>query len=129
MIGPTDLYPRQTISELVDHLNYQKLVIESMGAGVVIVDKDAKVMDINPVAAEMANRSLEQVLGTPITAVFPKSERPELIRALKAVAQDLSLKNTRVEMTVFGKKLKAVVSLLRIEGDIGGWIIVLMEGN
>lgn len=128
-IDAGDLYPRQAISELVDHLNYRKFVIESMGVGILIADKDAKVIETNPVAAEMACRSLDQVLGTPVMAVFPKSERPQLIRALKAVAQDLSLKSTRAKMTVFGKKLKAVVSLLRMEGDIGGWIIVLMEEN
>ncbi|MDZ7699605.1 MAG: response regulator [Deltaproteobacteria bacterium] len=129
LIETGDLYPRQTISELMDHLNYRKFVIESMGVGVLIVDKDAKVLEINPLAAEMAGRSLEQVLGTPVMAVFPKSERPQLIRSLKAVAQDLSLKNTRAQMTVLGKKLKALVSLLRIEEDIGGWIIVLMEDD
>jgi len=129
LIEVGDLYPRQAISELVDHLNYRKFVIESMGVGVLIVDKDAKVIEINPLAAELAGRSFEQVLSTPVMAVFPKSERVHLIRALKAVAQDLSLKNTRAQMTVLGKKLKAVVSLLRIEGDIGGWIIVLMEEN
>jgi len=126
-IEPGDLYPRQTISELVDHLNYQKFVIESMGVGIIIVDKDAKVIEMNPVAVELTKRSPEEVLSMPVTAVFPKSERTQLIRALKAVALDLSLKSIRTQITISSKRLRAVVSLLRIEGDIGGWIIVLVE--
>jgi PAS domain-containing protein len=128
-IKPGDLYPRQTISELVDHINYQKFVIESMGAGILIVDKDAKVIDINPVAVDLTKKSLEEALSKPVTAIFPKSERTPLIRALKAVAQDLSLRSIRTELTLFSRRIRAVVSLLRIEGDIGGWIVVLMEEN
>ena len=127
LIEPGEMYPRQTTLELVEHLNYQKCVLESMGVGVMILDKDAGIISINPVALELMEGSFEEVLNTPVTSMFPKGERPRLIDALKAVAQDPSLKSTPVDVSGPAKPLRAVASLLRIEQDPQGWILVLVE--
>ncbi len=128
-IEPGEMYPRQTTSELMEDLNYQRFVLESVGVGIVIVDKDARIISVNPMALELAGCSFEEVLSTPVTSMFPGSQKPHLIGALKAVAQDPSLKSTSVEMTVVARRLRAIVSLLRMEANIGGWVIVLVENE
>ena len=46
-IDPGRLYPRQATAELVDELNFQKAVFDSIGIGILVVDRDARVMRAN----------------------------------------------------------------------------------
>jgi len=126
-VEPGVLHPRQVTGELIDILNFQKGVIESIGFGIVVVDKDARVINATPQAFEILNRSPEDILNKHITSFFPKEERTYLIDALRAVVQNQALPRVRIAILTDAKTLRLTVSLLKAGGDIVGWVIAIEE--
>jgi len=122
-----DLYPRQATTELIKELNFQKAIIESIGLGIVVVDKDARVMSANSQALEISKKTLEEILNEPVTSLFSKDERVPLIDALKGVARNSGLRKISFNITVKSQEIRLAVSLLRIGGDVVGWVVA-MEG-
>jgi CheY-like chemotaxis protein len=121
------LYPRQVTAGLVDALNFQKAVVESIGFGIMVVDKDARVINATSQALEILNASPGDILNKHITSLFPKHERTYLIDALKAVAQNQALQKVNLNVVVDAKGSRLTVSLLRLRGDIAGWIVAMEE--
>lgn len=126
-LEPGTLYPRQVTRELIDTLNFQKAVIESIGFGIVVVDRDARVISATSRALEILNASPGDVLNKHITALFPQRERSYLIDALKAVARNVALGKVCLNLVVDPKAARLTVSLLRLGGDIAGWIVAMEE--
>jgi len=126
-LEPGTLYPRQITSELVDRLNFHKGLIESIGFGILVVDRDARVINATSQALDILNASPGDILNKHITSLFPRQERAYLIDALKAVAQNLDLKKVRLNIVVDAKITQLTVSLLRVGSDIAGWIIAVEE--
>lgn len=124
-LEPGTLYPRQVTSELIDTVNFQRGIIESIGFGLVVVDRDARVINATPQALETLDAPLENILNRHITSLFPRQERPYLIDALKAVVQNRDLKRARLYMGAGPGPLRITVSLLRVGSEIAGWIIVM----
>ena len=120
-------YPRQATAELVEELNFQKAIIESIGLGIVVVDKDARIINGTLQALEISKKSLEEILNEPITSLFPKEGRVPLIDALKGVARNPGLRKISFNMTVKSQEIRLAVSLLRISGDVVGWVIAMEE--
>ncbi len=127
IIEPGTLYPRQVTAELVDELNFQRAITESIGLGIVVVDKDARIMNANSQALEIANKTLENILNEPVTSLLPKEGRSPLIDALKGVAQNPGLRKISFNVTAKSQEIRLAVSLLRIRGDIVGWVIAMEE--
>ena len=126
-IEPGTIYPRQATAELVKELNFQKAIIESIGLGIVVVDKDARIMSANSQALEISKIPLEEILNEPITCLFPKDERVSLIDALKGVARNPGMRKLNLNMIVKSQEIRLTVSLLRISGNVVGWVVA-MEG-
>ena len=122
-----DLYPRQATTELIEELNFQKAIIESIGLGIIVVDKDARIINATSQSLEIAKKSLEEILNEHITSLFPKEGRVPLIDALKGVARDLGLRKISFNMTVKSQEIRLAVSLLRKSGDAVGWVIAMEE--
>jgi len=126
-IEPGTPYPRQVTGELVETLNFQKAIIESVGLGIVVVDKDARIINATSQALEISKKSLKEILNEPVTSLFPKQGRVPLIDALKGVARNPGLKKIGFDMTVKSRGIRLAVSLLRIGGDVAGWVIAMEE--
>ncbi|OQX66217.1 MAG: hypothetical protein B5M55_00580 [Desulfococcus sp. 4484_242] len=126
-VEPGVLHPRQVTGELIDTLNFQKGVIESIGFGIVVVDKDARVINATSRALELLNRSPEDILNKHITSFFPKEERAYLIDALKAVVRNQALPRVRIAILTDAKTLRLTVSLLKVGREIMGWVIAIEE--
>lgn len=126
-LEPGILYPRQVTAELIDTLNFQKAVIESIGFGILVVDRDARVINATSQALEILNASPGDILNKHITSLFPHEERAYLIDALKAVARNTGLKKVRLSIILDSKGSCLTVSLLRLGGRIAGWIIAMEE--
>ena len=129
VIEPGILYPRQDTAELVDELNFQKAITESIGLGIIVVDKDARVMNATSQALEISNKSLEEILNEPITSLLPKEGRAPLIDALKGVARNPGLRKISFSITVRFQEIRLAVSLLRVSGDVTGWIVAMEEAD
>jgi len=125
IIEPGTPYPRQATAELVEKLNFQKAITESIGLGVVVVDRDARIINATSLALEISKKSLEEILNEPITSLLPKGGRVPLIDALKGVARDPGLRKISFNMTVKSQEIRSAVSLLRISGDVVGWVIAM----
>ena len=124
---PGNLYPRQITSELIEIINFQKAVYESIGVGVMVIDKDARVIEGNLHALTILNRPLEDLLARPVASMFPKKERAGLIEAMRSLISDQGLKRITLAMPVESREIRLTISLLRIRGDVGGWVITLHD--
>lgn len=127
LVDPGKLYPRLATSELVEELNFQRAVFDSVGVGILVVDRDARVMSANTLALELLKKPMEDVLNFRITDVFLQKARGRLVKALKTVAQNLDLKRHRFQLNSGSGALTLVVSMLRMGNDLDGWILT-MEG-
>ncbi len=127
IIKPGRLFPRQATSGLIDSMNFQHAVIESIGVGIIVVDKDTRAIKANSLALNMLNRPIEDVLNAPVTSLFPKKENARLINAFKRVVQDQGIKKIGLNIVFKAQDIKLIISLLRLNGEAIGWIIA-MEG-
>ncbi len=121
------LYPRLATSELVEELNFQKAVFDSVGAGILVVDRDARVMSANAMSLEILKKPMEDLLNLRITDVFPQEGRGRLVNALKTVAKNLDLKRHKFQLNSGYGTLRLVVSMLRMGNDLDGWILIMED--
>lgn len=123
------LYPRQATAELVEEIKFQKAVFDSVGIGILIVDRDARVMSANNMALEILSKPLEDLLNQRITAAFPQEGRGRLVNVLKDVAKNLNLKRRSLRLKFGSTELKLVASMLRLGNDLDGWILTMEDIN
>ena len=126
---PENLYPRQETAELIEAVNYRQAVIESVGVGLIVVDKDAKIVHANAAALETAHRELEDLLNRPITSVFPSREKARIIGALKNVIHERDTRRIALSVTIRSKEVRLVVSLFTSDDEIVGWIIAMEDSE
>ncbi len=127
LVDPGNLYPRQATAELVEELNFQRAVFDSIGLGVLVVDRDARVLCTNAMALTLLDKPLEEVLNIRITDVFPQKGRGRLVKALKEVAQNLDLKRRTFYLESDFGALKLVVSMLKMGDEPDGWILIMED--
>jgi len=126
-LEPGTMYPRQVTAELVDALNFHKGIIESAGFGMVVVDRDARVMNVNSQALDLLNASPADILNQHVTSLFPRQERAMVVEALKTVVRDQFVQKVRLHMVLNDKKVRLTVSLLKVLKDIAGWVIAMED--
>jgi len=130
LLEPGDLYPRQATVELMESLDFHRSVIESIGIGIVVVDKDARIISANSLALTMIDKSVEEVLNCPITALFPTRERAKLIDTLKGVIQSEESRKITLYTTIRSQEARIIVSPLKVDRKIAGWIVAMEDtGN
>ena len=123
------MYPDQITTELMETLDFQKAIIQSIPLGIIVVDKDARIIQANPPALDLIGKPLEKVLNAHVTAIFSENERATLCNTLKEVVHDKESKRVTVVMNLHSRKVRTLISLLRIDTKIGGWIIFMDEIN
>jgi PAS domain S-box-containing protein len=128
-LEPDKLHPRQVTVELIDSLNFQRAITESIGIGIIVVDKDAKIINANSLALDIIRKSHEEVLNCPITAIFPTRERAKVIDTLKSVIKSQEVRKTTFYPTIRSQEIRTTVSPLRIDGKIAGWIVAMEDTN
>ena len=62
LVEPGKLYPRQATAELIEELKFQKTIFDSVGIGILVLDRDARVMSANAMALELLNKPIEDVV-------------------------------------------------------------------
>jgi len=129
LIDPGNLYFRQATTELVEGMKFQKAVFDCIGVGILVLDRDARVMSANAMALELLNKPLEDVLNQRITAAFPREEQGRLVHVLKEVAKNLNLRKHSLSLTCGFEKLRLVVSILRMGNDLDGWVLAMEDIN
>jgi PAS domain S-box-containing protein len=127
IVEPLHLNPRQTTVELMDTVSFYQAVIENIGIGIIMVDKDARIINANSLALAIVGRSLEEILNYPITAIFPKTEKANLINVLKGVIQGEESRKITFYAPIHSQEIRIVVTPLTIDSKVTGWILVMED--
>ncbi len=128
VLEPGRLYPRRATMELMEIVEFHRAILDSLAAGVMVVDRDARVINTNTTALDMLGRPIEEVLCRPVTAVFPKTEKARLIDALKQVVHDRKRKKAGFPVSLQSRKIFVNVSLFtRKKTEIVGWVIAMED--
>jgi len=122
---PDNMIPRHITSELIQSVNFQEAITESIGIGIIVVDRDTRIIITNSLALDIINRSYEEVLNREIISVFPSEERAKVIGSLKRVLLKTERRKTSLFVIINSQKIRLTVSLLRLSGDIVGWVVAL----
>lgn len=125
ILEQAELAPRELTGELISSLNFEKSIIESVGIGIIVVDKDVRILSANSQSLGIMNKPLEKLLNRHITDIFPKSEKTKLIGSLKKVILDQELRKITLTVGTEYGEIRMIVSAFRINGEIAGWIITL----
>ena len=120
-------FPRQVTLELMESLNFQKAVTESLGIGVIVVDKDAKIINSNPAACRLLGLISEDLTNRPVTSLFEVDDKKSVVRALKEVLRDKENAGRVFETTLKSARVRVTVTMLMVAGEISGWTIALEE--
>jgi len=125
---PEKLFPRQETRELIDALGFHRAIIDSLGVGIIVAEKDARIVKINSEALEILNKPYEDVLNCLVTDLFSAREvKYHMVNALKNVVRNRKISKINFQSVIGGRETHVVVSLLNMEGKILGWIIVLED--
>ena len=95
-------------------------VVESMSDGIIVLDSQNRIMDLNPVAQRLTNSAPETAIGQPIEAILPDIRRP---REEPAVGKELVLATKEGER-IYDMRLSPLIGL---SGDPLTRIIVLRD--
>jgi len=127
IIESGNIFPRRESSDLIDSLHFQKSIIECIGIGIIILDSDIRIMEVNPLATRILNKSFPDLLNRPIISIFPDDEKQILINALKEVVHSKELDKAVFISAIGSSKIKVIVSQLIVSDNKVGWILVLED--
>jgi CheY-like chemotaxis protein len=120
------VFPRRDAVELLNSLKFQKAILADMGVGVMVVDKDAHIINTNSMALDITAKNAFDLLNHSVIDIFPSSSRNLLSEALKDAIKD---PETRVQTlpAVFNDRLvETRVSTVQLDGERVGWTVVLV---
>jgi PAS domain S-box-containing protein len=121
------IFPRREAMELLTALQFHRAIIENIGVGVIIVDKDTCVLSANPLALDIVQKSPVDVLNCPIADLFPPAQRAELKDALKRVLQEPEIKKACFTSIFNHHPTNTIVSPIICEDNEAGWIVALED--
>ncbi len=128
-----NIFPRREAMELLNTLQFHRAIIENIGVGVIIVDKDTRVLNANSLALAIVHKTAVDVLNCPIAELFPGADRVELKDALKHAIRGSELKTELKKVSFFATfnhhPTQTIVSPIVYEGHEAGWIVALQDND
>ncbi len=125
LFDPEKLFRRQATVDLLESLSFQQGIIESVGIGVVVVEKDARIVFVNQLGMEILRQPISKLLACRINEVFPAEEQKKILTGLKTVARDTEMRRQSFAVVVNDVAVQITVSILKVEGEIEGWVLLL----
>jgi PAS domain S-box-containing protein len=122
-----NIFPRREAMELLNTLQFHRAIIENIGVGVIIVDKDTRVLNANSLALDIVQKLAVDVLNCPIADLFPPAQRAELKDALKRVLREPQIKKACFTAVFNHHPTNTVVSPIICEDNKAGWIVALED--
>jgi CheY-like chemotaxis protein len=119
------VFPRRDAMELLGSLEFYQAAVNCLGVGVLILDKDTRIINANAAALAIVDQSLVDLLNRPIWDAFPPNRSGELIGALKATARRCRSGHSAFFVGLKGRMLRAVVSPLCLDDLPSGWVVAL----
>jgi len=132
-LSPTDkdlfdqkkVFRRQATVDLLESLSFQQGIVESAGMGIIVAERDARIVFVNTLALEILNQPLSAILSRPIPSIFPSTEKKKILAGLKIVARDTQVKRKSFTVIINNTAVRITVSILRVDGEIEGWVLML----
>ena len=121
------VYPRRDAVGLLNALKFHQAVIESLAVGVIVVDLDTRIVNVNLAAFEILDKSPTEVLNHPVLDVFPAEAKSKLSNVLKQVTQ-LPEKTKMSFVSEFDQRMirTSVSTISQPSGD-AGWVLVIED--
>jgi CheY-like chemotaxis protein len=119
------VFPRRDAVELLGALGFYRAAVDCLGTGMLIIDKDTRVINANPAALSILELPLENLLNRPVRDVFPANGSGELARAMKATARRSRSRPSAFFAGLNGRMVRAVVSPLCLSDQPAGWVLAI----
>jgi PAS domain S-box-containing protein len=123
------VYPRRDAMELLQTLKFHQAVIENMGVGIVVVDTDARILNVNALGYEIMDRSPTEILNRSVLDIFPASVKPKLSDTLKQVFQLPGRTKISFLVDFEDRSIRITVSAIVLSGGKVGWVLVLEDSD
>jgi two-component system nitrogen regulation sensor histidine kinase GlnL len=105
-------------------------IFSSLGDGLAVLDKEMKLIGINPAAERITGLSAESVLGHSLQKAFPENQKVlELLSPSFEDGRALTLRQMPWKIR-YGKQAfldLSITSLFGENGDLNGWILALRD--
>ena len=121
------VYPRRDAVGLLNALKFHQAIIESMAVGVIVVDLDARIVNVNPVAFEILGKSPTEALNHPVLDIFPPEAQSQLGGALKQVAKGPERTKMSFLADFNDLTIMTSISLITVSSGDAGWVLVLQD--
>ena len=129
VLQPGELYPRQATIELMDNIEFHRSVVNDLAIGVVVVDKDARIILANPAALRILKRPFEGILNEHLMKIFPASTKDELVAGLKRVIKEKELQRVVLFPTIGSERLRIQISRFVLRNRSAGWILAFEHAD
>ncbi len=125
---PDHLIPSQTADELIRTADFYRAINKGIDIGILVLDRDSRILSANPAALELINRPDHKVLNQPVKSILSGEGGGEAIKMLKKLVVQPELKSLTFSADIHSRSVRVKVSLFRIDNEIAGWILA-MEGK
>ena len=129
LLDQEKMFRRQATVDLLESLRFQKAIMESAGMGIIVIERDARIVSVNSLALDILKRSFSRTLSRKVTTVFPPTEKNKIVEGLKTAAQNPHLINHQFSVNVHSQEIHLTVSLLKIIKEVEGWVLILEDRN
>ncbi len=123
------LVPRGTTDELVQIVNYQQAIMESLGTGLLVLDYRTIIVRANLLALQAINKSYDEVLNRPVASFFNRADRAKVADSLKKVLREPEAGAVFVSALLDSRKVGIHCAALKNEGRVEGWTMTIVGSN
>jgi CheY-like chemotaxis protein len=118
-----NLFPRRESAQLIENLRFQQAIVESIGMGVIVVDKDGRVLSVNRQTLAIIHKSAVETLNRPLPELFPESERRAIVDGLRSSSRQQTPCDLNVAINA--QVVRLIITLLDVAGKVMGWVVAL----
>ena len=123
------LVPRGTSDELVQIVNYQQAIMESLGTGLLVLDYKTIIVKANLLALETINKSYDEVLNRPVVSIFTGGNRTKIADLLKKALREPEAGNDFASAVLDSRKVDIHCAAFKIDGRVQGWTLTMNGSN
>ncbi len=128
VIEPGMIFPRREAMDLLDSLRFQVAIFESVGVGIITVDKDKSILNANRTALKMLEKTAIEVVSKRATGLFSNTDAETLLEIMGKLLRNKKLDKLKFDAFINGERLRVIVSLFDLKSECCGWVLVLENG-
>jgi len=121
------VYPRRDAVELLNALKFHQAVVESLAVGIIVVDTDTRMLNVNPAAYDTLEKSATELLNIPVFEIFPAAAKATLGDALKQTMALPEKAKISFVSDFKDRTIRTTVSAIFLSAARAGWVLVLED--